>query len=51
VLSHDEPGDPQGKANWLPAPNDQFALLLRAYVPTESILSGNYQLPDVERVR
>lgn len=49
VLSHDEPDDAQGKANWLPAPDGQFALLLRAYVPAEAILDGSYLLPQVER--
>lgn len=51
ILSHDEPADAEGKANWLPAPADQFALLLRAYVPTEPILDSSYVLPDVERTR
>jgi hypothetical protein len=51
VLSHSEPEDEASKANWLPAPGDQFALLLRAYVPTEPILNGSYKLPDVQRVR
>ncbi|HUD30601.1 MAG TPA: DUF1254 domain-containing protein [Novosphingobium sp.] len=51
VLSHAEPDSAEGRANWLPAPDDQFALLLRAYVPTEAILDGSYVLPDVERSR
>ncbi|MEP9357358.1 DUF1254 domain-containing protein [Sphingomonas sp. KR3-1] len=51
VLSHAEPADAEGKANWLPAPDDQFALLLRAYVPGPAILDGSYVLPNVERVR
>jgi hypothetical protein len=46
-LSHDEPADPEGKANWLPAPADQFCLAIRAYVPGESILNDTYQFPDV----
>jgi len=45
-LSHDEPADADAKANWLPAPEGQFALIVRAYVPT---LDGSYQLPNVER--
>jgi hypothetical protein len=49
ILSHDEPQDADGKANWLPAPAEQFALLVRTYVPTEPILDGRYKLPDVER--
>lgn len=48
-LSSDAPAGAAGKANWLPAPADQFALLVRAYVPTEAILDGRYKLPDVTR--
>ena len=44
-LVHRKPG----KANWLPAPADQFALLVRTYVPTEPLLNGDYVLPDVAR--
>lgn len=46
-LSHEEPADADARANWLPAPDDQFCLIIRAYVPTESILDGSYQFPDV----
>jgi hypothetical protein len=48
-------GTPGGKyllvarANWLPAPADQFALIVRAYVPTQSLLNNSYKLPNVER--
>jgi hypothetical protein len=48
-LSHDEPTGAVAKANWLPAPEGQFALIVRAYVPTEPILDGAYKLPNVER--
>jgi hypothetical protein len=37
------------RANWLPAPEGQFALIVRAYVPTAPILDGSYKLPNVER--
>lgn len=50
VISSDEPEDDAGKANWLPAPHDQFALIVRTYVPTASILDGGYTLPDIERI-
>jgi hypothetical protein len=50
VLSKDAPEDEAGKANWLPAPDDQFALIVRTYVPTAPILDGSYKLPDVQRV-
>ena len=49
TLSSKEPTDADAKANWLPAPNDQFALIVRTYVPTEQILNGTYKLPNVER--
>ncbi len=49
TLSAAEPDTAEAKANWLPAPHDPFALLVRAYVPTEAILDGTYTLPDVRR--
>jgi hypothetical protein len=49
-LSHDQPSDPDANANWLPAPPDQFCLVLRAYVPEPSLLDSTYQLPDVIKV-
>jgi hypothetical protein len=50
-LSHEEPKDSDAKANWLPAPDGQFALIIRAYVPTDPLLDGSYMLPNVERAR
>ena len=49
TLSHDEPADADARANWLPAPEGQFALIVRAYVPTQALLDGNYKLPNVQR--
>ncbi|WP_422506490.1 DUF1254 domain-containing protein [Stenotrophomonas sp. GZD-301] len=49
VLSSDEPGNADEKANWLPAPRDVFALIVRAYVPNDAIQNGRYTLPDVVR--
>ena len=49
TLSSREPPDPTARANWLPAPAGQFALLVRAYVPTEPLLNGAYVLPQVTR--
>ena len=48
-LSHAMPDRKDEQANWLPAPNGQFALLVRSYVPTQAILDGTYKLPDVVR--
>ncbi len=48
-MSYEQLADADGRANWLPAPSDQFALIVRAYVPTQAILDGSYKLPNVER--
>lgn len=48
-LSQAEPADAAARANWLPAPAGQFALLVRSYVPTAPLLDGSYSLPDVQR--
>ncbi len=48
-LSHQPPADPDARANWLPAPDDQFALIVRAYVPGPAVLDNSYTLPDVRR--
>jgi len=50
-LSHASPAAKEEQANWLPAPDDQFALLLRTYVPSQALLDGSYQLPKVMRSR
>jgi hypothetical protein len=49
TISHTQPNDEVAYANWLPAPDGQFALLIRAYVPTRPVLDGSYKLPNVER--
>lgn len=51
TLSSEEPTETEARANWLPAPKDQFALIVRTYVPTESLLDGTYKLPNVERAK
>ena len=38
-------------SNWLPTPAGDFSLLMRMYIPDESILRGEYQLPPVQKVR
>lgn len=39
------------KSNWLPAPRDDFNLVLRMYQPSAKILNGTYEVPGVKRVR
>ncbi len=41
------PGALEG--NWLPAPDDDFIVVLRAYMPDESIRSGKWFPPGIER--
>jgi hypothetical protein len=38
------------ESNWLPAPADNFKLMLRAYLPGPAILDGKYHVPPVKRV-
>jgi hypothetical protein len=38
------------ESNWLPAPADNFKLMLRAYLPGRAILDGKYHVPPVMRV-
>jgi hypothetical protein len=44
---------PEGdkKANWLPAPKENFALYVRAYWPEESALNGGWTPPAVVKVK
>jgi hypothetical protein len=35
------------ESNWLPAPSGKFILWLRAYLPGQTILNGEYQVPPV----
>jgi hypothetical protein len=39
------------ESNWLPAPTGNFKLWLRAYLPGNAILDGDYHLPPVVRMR
>lgn len=48
-LGSTEPADADAKANWLPAPDGPFCLALRAYVPTDDLVTGTYRAPDVIR--
>ena len=48
-IQKDNPG-PDKEANWLPAPDGEFALMLRLYWPKESFLDGTWQPPAVQRV-
>lgn len=46
----DAPTDPAQRANWLPAPKDDFQLYLRAYWPKVSITDGSWSPPAVKQL-
>jgi hypothetical protein len=46
----DPPADPAQRANWLPAPNGDFSLYVRAYWPKPQITDGSWTPPAVRRV-
>lgn len=50
ALQHDEPVDPELRANWLPTPAGAFRPLLRIYEPDDAVFDGRYELPPIIRV-
>lgn len=40
-----QPEDPKQTANWLPAPEGPFTVILRVYGPDPSVLNGSWTLP------
>lgn len=48
-IGHADPG-PDRRANWLPAPDQPFALFLRAYLPKPELLHSAYRLAPVEEI-
>lgn len=49
-IQHDEPDTTEGRANWLPAPDGSFYLVLRMYWPKEDALDSTWTPPAVIRV-
>lgn len=47
TVSSNEPTDTIARANWLPAPKDDFRPLIRLYLPKEELLNGSYELPGI----
>jgi hypothetical protein len=45
------PPDGDKRANWLPAPKENFVLYIRAYWPEESALNGTWTPPIVTRAK
>lgn len=50
VVQRDEPADAADRANWLPAPEGPFYLVLRIYWPEPAALDGAWAPPPVVRV-
>ncbi|BBZ33246.1 DUF1254 domain-containing protein [Mycolicibacterium confluentis] len=48
-VQHDPPGQDR-MANWLPAPEGPFALVMRLYWPKPDALDGQWQAPQPEKV-
>jgi hypothetical protein len=49
-LQHDSPGKDK-EANWLPAPEAPFSVIMRLYWPKEEALDGTWQLPPLKPVK
>ena len=46
LIQHESPGKAE-EANWLPAPEGNFVLMLRLYWPKPEVLSGAWQPPGI----
>jgi hypothetical protein len=46
-LQHTQPGSAAARANWLPAPDGTFHMILRLYQPTEAALDETWKPPPV----
>ncbi len=49
-IQPESPGQDR-ESNWLPAPKDEFNLVMRLYWPKKEILDGTWKPPAVERVK
>ncbi|MGI9372739.1 MAG: DUF1254 domain-containing protein [Hyphomicrobiales bacterium] len=47
-IQHEAP-EAEKASNWLPAPDREFYLVARTYMPKEPLLDGTYHLPPVTR--
>ena len=39
------------EANWLPAPDGPFYLILRLYSPEKNVLDGKWKIPQLEKAQ
>ena len=47
TISHTDPKDATGRANWLPAPPGDFRPVLRMYEPKPDVLGNQYEIPSI----
>ncbi len=50
TIQHQQPSDAMELANWLPAPEGEFYLVLRIYWPEPAALDGRWTPPPVVRI-
>lgn len=50
TIQHAEPDDATQRANWLPAPEGPFYLVMRIYWPQQTALDGTWTPPPVTRI-
>ena len=49
-IQHEAPGKNKNK-NWLPAPKEEFFLMIRMYQPEEKMIRGAYVLPPLQELK
>lgn len=49
-IQKENPGK-EKESNWLPAPNEEFYMILRMYGPTQEAITGKWQIPPILKVR
>ena len=49
-IQHEQP-EGEKAANWLPAPAEPFYMCIRIYGPEESVMSGEWEPPAVQKVK
>ncbi|GAB7182368.1 DUF1254 domain-containing protein [Kitasatospora sp. Ki12] len=47
-IRHKRPADAGHSANWLPAPDGPFTVVLRLYGPDRAVLDGSWRLPPLD---
>jgi hypothetical protein len=46
-LQNQKPSDPQRQTNWFPIPDGPFVVVMRIYLPQQSVSDGQYQPPTI----